>query len=106
MYGPHEIEAWETESVWPTGAGWKPEKREVLANVQNLLNEWEATLRSDAHAAIVVVSSNGFFRLLAERMGIPASGRKMATGHISIVSLVAPEYRWRADAWNVSPSLL
>ena len=105
LYGPHEIESWETESVWPKSAGWKPEKRVVLANVQNLLDEWEATLRSGADATVLVVSSNGFFRLLAERMGVPAAGRKMATGHISIVTLVAPEHRWHVDAWNVSPSL-
>ena len=91
-----EIKSWETESVWPGGAGWRPEKDVVLQNVQNLLNEWEATLRSGADAAVLVVSSNGFFRLLAERMGVPPRDRKMATGHISIVSLVVPEHRWRA----------
>jgi broad specificity phosphatase PhoE len=106
LYGPHEIEAWETESIWPTGARWKPEKEVVLANVQNLLNEWEETLRSGADAAVLVVSSNGFFRLLAERMGIPPQDRKMATGHVSIVSLVVPGHRWQVDTWNTSPSLL
>jgi probable phosphoglycerate mutase len=105
LYGSREIEAWETESVWPAGAGWKPEKDVVLANVQNLLNEWEATLRSGADAAVLVVSSNGFFRMLAERMRIPPRDRKMATGHVSIVSLV-PEHGWRVDAWNASPSVL
>jgi broad specificity phosphatase PhoE len=106
LHGADEIESWETESVWPAGAGWKPEKDVVLQNVQNLLNEWEATLRSGSSAAVLVVSSNGFFRLLAERMGVPPRDRKMATGHISIVSLVVPEHRWQVDAWNVSPSLL
>jgi broad specificity phosphatase PhoE len=106
LYGPHEIESWETESVWPKGAGWRPEKEVVLQNVQSLLSEWEATSRSGADAAILVVSSNGFFRLLAERMGVPPKDRKMATGHISIVSLVGPEHSWRVDAWNVSPTLL
>jgi broad specificity phosphatase PhoE len=103
-FGRAEFEAWEQGSVWPVTAGWKPPKADVLTNVRALLHEWKQKIEP-GNQAVVVVSSNGFFRLLAEVIGVAGKDRKMATGHVSLL-ILSQSGEWQVEAWNATPAAL
>jgi broad specificity phosphatase PhoE len=100
--GDAPIDAWQMNSVWPDGFGWVPGEAEVLAAWNRLVE----IIRRDnvEEAAVLIVSSNGVFRLVAKMLGLPAAEAKMATGTVS--HLVMETDGTRIAGWNLSPGEL
>jgi probable phosphoglycerate mutase len=95
-----ELAAWNKNSIFPTGLGWKPSEAQIIADIGSLLAEAE-------EGTSLIVSSNGILRFFA---GLAANAhdfpdRKVATGHVC--TMTCGEGRiWRIAQWNLSPDQL
>ncbi len=103
-YGTDPVLAWQTESRWPTGAGWQPGEDAVIERIDSLVSH--VLKRHAASEAILFVSSNGVLRYflklapgLFERQQ-RSGGLKVATGQVCLLSHGAGGFeveRWDSD---------
>ncbi|MFG1230447.1 histidine phosphatase family protein [Xanthobacter wiegelii] len=100
--GDTPIDAWQKQSVWPEGFGWTPGEADVLAAWNRLVDIIRRDNAEDA--TILVVSSNGVYRLVAKMLGLPAAEAKMGTGTVS--RLVIDAEGERIAGWNLDPARL
>lgn len=100
--GDEAIDGWQKRSIWPDGFGWRPSKAEILANWDRLVATIAATCHPDA--AVVIVSSNGIFRLVARTLGLAPNEAKMNTGALARLELEGRDLR--VLAWNLDPTRL
>jgi probable phosphoglycerate mutase len=100
--GDGPIDDWQKRSVWPDGFGWLPGEAAVLAGWNRLV----ARIAGDnpADAIVLVVSSNGIFRLVAKALGLPAAEAKMGTG--TVARLVVDGGTTTIAGWNLDPAAL
>jgi probable phosphoglycerate mutase len=102
-FGPDGLREWEDNTRWPDDAEWSPTEREVRASVKLLIQRLMASYGGDAD--IVLVSSNGIFRMMAREFVPSLQKNKMATGNISVLTL---DRNGKATDvhWNITPELL
>jgi broad specificity phosphatase PhoE len=97
--GEEELLAWEEEGRWPLHAGWSPSEQELVRGVASLVDQLSGDHPEDT---VVLVSSNGVFRVLGKQFGLSPGECKMATGRCSLLRV---SDRGRDIlAWNVAPS--
>jgi broad specificity phosphatase PhoE len=102
-FGPNGLREWEDNTRWPYDAEWSPAESEVRESVKRLVQRLTASYRDGDD--IVLVSSNGIFRMMAREFVPSLQKNKMATGSISVLTL--GEAGKAADVhWNISPELL
>lgn len=94
--GP-ELDAWEHDGTWPTGANWPAARETYLQNLVAVLR----SVRTDRGAALIV-SSNGLFRLLATSIAGRGFSGKMATGRLGLLRTDS-EGSLSILAWNIAP---
>ncbi|WP_422925764.1 histidine phosphatase family protein [Singulisphaera sp. PoT] len=100
--GGGPIDGWQKLSIWPEGFGWKPGESDVTAAWNRLI---EAIRRDNADdAVLLIVSSNGIYRLVAKMLGLPSAEAKMGTGTVS--RLVVDGSSVQIAGWNLDPSKL
>lgn len=100
--GDQAIDDWQKRSIWPDGFGWQPGEAGVLAGWQRLLARIRAENAGDA--IVLVVSSNGIFRLVAKGLGLSPADAKMNTG--AVAHLLVDDAGVSVKAWNLAPSAL
>jgi broad specificity phosphatase PhoE len=102
-FGPDGLREWEDNTRWPDDAEWSPTEREVREGVKLLVQRLMASYGGDAD--IVLVSSNGIFRMMAREFAPSLQKNKMATGNISVLTL---DRNGKATDvhWNITPELL
>ena len=100
--GDQVIDDWQRRSIWPDGCGWQPDEAGVIAGWMRLLNRVRKENADDA--VVLVVSSNGIFRLVAKTLGLSAAEAKMNTG--AVAHLVGDGFGFSIKAWNVAPAEL
>jgi broad specificity phosphatase PhoE len=102
-FGPDGLREWEDNTRWPNDAEWSPAESEVREGIKRLVQRLMASYGCDAD--VVLVSSNGIFRMMARELMPSLQKNKMATGNISILTL--DETSKATDVhWNISPELL
>jgi broad specificity phosphatase PhoE len=101
-FGDRLVDDWQALGIWPDGCDWQPGEAAVVAAWNRLLD----VLRHDrpADVVVLVVSSNGIFRLVAKTLGLPPDRAKMATG--AVAHLVVENDGVRIVSWNVDPGKL
>ena len=97
--GDSAIDGWQRDSIWPNGFGWSPTEEDIIRSWACLIGTIERD--NPANALVVVVSSNGIFRLVAKSLGIPARDAKMATGATAKLSLT--QGHLDVINWNEEP---
>lgn len=97
--GEAAIDGWQKRSIWPEGFGWQPGEAAVLARWRQLIARIAAE-NADA-ATVLVVSSNGIFRLVAKALGLSPCEAKMATGALARLEVAGGETR--VLGWNLMP---
>ena len=97
MGGGAELAAWENCGKWPSAAGWGASRAEHVRAISSLIDG----IRQRSDHPVLIVSSNGIFRLLSQFIHPQAKGMKMATGHLSLLSI--GETRIGIVGWNVPP---
>lgn len=100
--GDRPIDDWQKRSIWPNDAGWRPSEAEILASWDRLVARIGREAPPDA--VVLVVSSNGIFRLVANALGLAPSEAKMNTG--AVARLILTDGRPRLAGWNLDPSRL
>ncbi|MCE1237268.1 MAG: histidine phosphatase family protein [Hyphomicrobiales bacterium] len=100
--GDDPIDGWQKRSVWPDGFGWRPSEAEILADWDRLVARIAADAPPDA--TVLIVSSNGIFRLVARALGLAPSEAKMNTGALARLELDGGDLR--VLAWNLDPARL
>lgn len=100
--GDQVIEDWQKRSVWPEGFGWQPGEAGVINGWKRLLVRIRKENADDS--VVLVVSSNGIFRLVAKSLGLSATEAKMNTG--AVAHLVGDGFGFSVKAWNVAPAEL
>ena len=100
--GNAAIDDWQQRSIWPEGFGWQPGEAAVLAGWNRLIERIRTENAADA--VVLVVSSNGIFRLVAKALGLPAAAAKMGTGTIARLRLDADSLT--VVDWNLDPAAL
>jgi len=100
--GDQVIDDWQKRSIWPDGHGRNPSKADVVAGWQRLIARIQTENTGDG--VVLIVSSNGIFRLVAKSLGLSPSEAKMNTG--SVAHLVADEEGISVKAWNLDPASL
>jgi probable phosphoglycerate mutase len=100
--GDKVIDDWQKRSIWPDGCGWQPGEADVVAGWQRLLARIQAENARDA--VVLVVSSNGIFRLVAKSLGLAPSDAKMNTG--AVAHLIVDDAGISVKAWNLAPAAL
>lgn len=98
--GDEPIDGWQKNSVWPDGFGWRPSEPEILAAWNRLVVTVVGTVPADA--TVLIVSSNGIFRLVARALGLSPSDAKMNTGALAALELDGGGLR--VLAWNLDPT--
>jgi broad specificity phosphatase PhoE len=102
-FGPDGLREWEDNTRWPDDAEWSPTESEVREGVKLLVQRLMASYGGGAD--IVLVSSNGIFRMMARELVPSLQKNKMATGNISLLTL--DETGNATDLhWNINPGLL
>jgi broad specificity phosphatase PhoE len=102
-FGPDGLREWEDNTRWPHDAEWSPAESEVKENLKRLAQQLMLDYRDGDD--IVLVSSNGIFRMMAREFVPSLQKNKMATGSISVLTL--DEAGKAADVhWNISPEQL
>lgn len=99
-FGDADIARWQDQGIRPEDAGWSPDENTIQANWRALMASVRRTFGEND--VIVIVSSNGFFRLIAGALGLDREKSKMATGAMSLVDLTPSGYAIRF--WNVRAS--
>lgn len=100
--GDEPIDGWQKRSIWPDGFGWRPSEADIRANWDRLVATIVETVPADA--TVLIVSSNGIFRLVARALGLSPSDAKMNTGALAALELDGGDLR--VLAWNVDPARL
>ncbi|PIO96255.1 histidine phosphatase family protein [Pleomorphomonas carboxyditropha] len=100
--GDKTIDDWQKRSIWPESCGWQPDETDVIAGWQRLIARIRAENADDA--VVLVVSSNGIFRLVAKSLGLAPADAKMNTG--AVAHLVADDGGVSIKAWNLDPASL
>ncbi|MCM5553815.1 histidine phosphatase family protein [Pleomorphomonas sp. NRK KF1] len=98
--GDQVIDDWQKRSVWPDGFGWQPGEAGVINGWKSLLVRIRKENEDDA--VVLVVSSNGIFRLVAKSLGLSPEEAKMNTG--AVAHLVGDGVCFSVKAWNVAPA--
>lgn len=97
-FGSADIDAWQNKSIWPTGYQWAPSEELVVEHWR----KFEQKMKSDtAGGVMLVVSSNGIFRLISKMMKLGSDNIKMSTGRISSLEITNESYK--LDFWNLKP---
>lgn len=96
-HGDRAIDGWQQDSRFPQGFGWSPPEGEIRAQWQAFL----ARLPLDRDETVLVVSSNGIYRVIAQGFGIPAAAAKMDTGALSVLHF--SQDRIAVACWNTAP---
>ena len=102
-FGPDGLREWEDNTRWPDDAEWSPTESEVREGVKLLVQRLMASYGGDAD--IVLVSSNGIFRMMAREFVPSLQKNKMATGNISVLTLDGNGKATDVH-WNIAPELL
>lgn len=97
-HGDTAIDGWQQDSVFPEGFGWSPSEATIRAQWQALL----AGLPRESDETVLVISSNGIYRVIAESFGLPSAARKMDTGALAVLNL--SQDRIDVECWNTAPS--
>jgi probable phosphoglycerate mutase len=106
-FGKDELHGWETQSIWPSAAGWRPSEQEVADAVRSFVQRLQ-----QAHGpgdTVLAITSNGILRYFlrldpeAFRRQCQTSGAKVATGRMCLMD-VKSEAR-RVLAWNIAPEI-
>ena len=98
--GDQVIEDWQKRSIWPEGCGWQPDEAGVINGWKRLLVRIRKENADDS--VVVVVSSNGIFRLVAKSLGLSPAEAKMNTG--AVAHLIGDGFGFSVKAWNVAPN--
>lgn len=96
------LEQWETAGVWPAAAGWSGNEAQVRADAKGFVDDIAA--RHGARDSVLVVSSNGTLRFIAELAEPPTEGRapaRIRTGHAGV--LLLENRQRRLLCWDVAP---
>jgi len=100
--GDGPLDDWQKRSIWPEGFGWSPDESTVLERWSRLM---KAIQRENAdNAVVLIVSSNGIYRLVAKMLGLSASEAKMNTGAVS--QLFVNREGAEVVRWNLDPAQL
>lgn len=100
--GEAAIDGWQQQSIWPDGFGWRPGEADVLDRWQRLMERIATDTPADAR--VLVVSSNGVYRLVAKALGLAPAAAKMATGALARLEIAGGDTR--VLDWNVAPDAL
>ena len=100
--GDQVIDDWQKRSIWPDGCGWQPGEAGVINGWKRLLVRIRKENEGDS--VVLVVSSNGIFRLVAKSLGLSPAQAKMNTG--AVAHLVGDGFGFSIKAWNVAPAEL
>jgi len=100
--GDQVIDDWQKRSIWPDGCGWQPDEAGVITGWKRLLVRIRKENEGDS--IVLVVSSNGIFRLVAKSLGLSAAEAKMNTG--AVAHLIGDGFGFSIKAWNVAPAEL
>ncbi|WP_370677890.1 histidine phosphatase family protein [Pleomorphomonas sp. PLEO] len=100
--GDQVIDDWQKRSIWPEGCGWQPGEAGVITGWKRLLVRIRKENADDS--VVLVVSSNGIFRLIAKSLGLSAAAAKMNTG--AVAHLIGDGFGFSVKAWNVAPAEL
>lgn len=98
--GDQVIDDWQKRSIWPNGCGWQPDEAGVIAGWQRLLVRIRKENAGDT--VVLVVSSNGIFRLVAKSLGLSPADAKMNTG--AVAHLIGDGFGLSVRAWNIAPA--
>jgi broad specificity phosphatase PhoE len=102
-FGPDGLREWEDDTRWPNDAEWSPTEGEVREGIKRLVQRLILNYRVGDD--VVLVSSNGIFRMMAREFVPSLQKNKMATGNISVLKV--DETGKAADVhWNITPELL
>jgi broad specificity phosphatase PhoE len=102
-FGSDGLRGWEDNTRWPNDAEWSPTEGEVRESIKRMVQRLILDDRDGDD--VVLVSSNGIFRMMAREFVPSLQKNKMATGNISILAL--DETGKATDVhWNISPELL
>lgn len=96
--GGDALDAWEHDAVWPASAGWPTSREACLQNLAAILQGLGETNTSP----VLIVSSNGLFRLLAHSIAGTTFASKMATGRLALLRLGGAD-GVRILGWNLTP---
>jgi broad specificity phosphatase PhoE len=102
--GGEQLAAWNEESMFPIGCGWKPVDGQIIADINFLLNELATGMN-------FAVTSNGILRFFAGAATNASAfpDRKVATGNICVMERDDQnngQSSWRILQWNQPPHLL
>lgn len=100
--GDQVIEDWQKRSIWPDGFGWQPDEAGVITRWKRLLVR--VRNENEGDSVVLVVSSNGIFRLVAKSLGLSPTEAKMNTG--AVAHLIGDGFGFSVKAWNVAPEEL
>lgn len=101
-YGEAEIDGWQKDSIFPEGFGWSPSQEKIRMDWSALMNRIVATGQPDD--IVLIVSSNGIYRIVASALGLSPGDAKMDTGSLALLSLEGGEAQ--VERWNVAPETL
>jgi probable phosphoglycerate mutase len=107
-FGDSELNAWEQESRWPSGAGWSGSEAEVLSELKSLVSDLKKA--ADKKDLVLCITSNGRLRTFLKLIPDEFSARKNAqtmkvkTGNICLVRVKGDELK--ILAWNEPPEKL
>lgn len=96
------LEQWETAGIWPAVAGWSGSEAQVRADMRGFVDDLAA--RHGAADSVLVVSSNGTLRFIAELAAPRTEGRapaRIRTGHAGV--LLLENRHPRLLCWDVAP---
>ncbi len=103
QYGPEEVEAWNTRSIWPTSGVWNSQENDFIRDVHSLAEE----LQTCEQQTVLAISSNGKLRYFLQLCGHAYKQRKedqsikVKTGHLCY--LVYENGSWQERFWNRKP---
>lgn len=100
--GDQVIDDWQKRSIWPQGCDWQPDEAGIIAGWKRLLVRIRK--ENDGDSVVLVVSSNGIFRLVAKSLGLSPAEAKMNTG--AVAHLIGDGFGFSIKAWNVAPAEL
>lgn len=100
--GDQAIDDWQKRSIWPKGCDWRPDEAGIIAGWKRLLVRIRKENEDDS--VVLVVSSNGIFRLVAKSLGLSSAEAKMNTG--AVAHLIGDGFGFSIKAWNVAPAEL
>jgi probable phosphoglycerate mutase len=107
-YGKDELNAWNTNSIWPKNAGWSGTEQATINEIIQFTNE--ITPKYDESETVLVVSSNGklryFLKLIPEEFEKRINNQtfKVKTGNVC--SIIFRENLFRLEFWNESSDTL